>query len=73
MSDSSSYFTLSVPMREVSCVEYTLCLGSPFPVSYAKWSLVFPPLATSSQRLKSALSNVYNNNIFCNKFEVAML
>ena len=30
-------------------------------IVYAKWSLVFRSLETSSQRLKTALSLVYNN------------
>ena len=60
LSDSSSYFTLTVLVREVSCVGS--CMGSPFPIVHAKWSLVFRSLASSSQRLKTPLSLVYNNN-----------
>ena len=43
-------------MREVSCVGY------PFPIVSASWPLVFRSFATFSQRLKTALSLVYNNN-----------
>ena len=55
VSASSSCFTLTVPMREVSCV------GSPFPAVHAKWSLVSRSFATAL-RLKTPLSFVYNNN-----------
>ena len=45
------------------CVIHTPCMGSPFPTVYARWSLVFRLLATSSQQLKAALNLVYNNNV----------
>ena len=48
VSASSSCFTLLVAMREVYCVGY------PFPIVLAKWSLVFQSFGTSSQRLKTA-------------------
>ena len=41
---------------------HTSCMGSPFPMVHAKWSLVFLSSATFSQRLETALSLVYNNN-----------
>ena len=62
---SSSYFTLAVPMREVSCERYTLCAWDP--IVHTKWFLVFRSSATSSQRLKTALSLVYNNTNWCYK------
>ena len=37
-------------------------MGSPFPAVHAKWSLIFRFFATSSQRLNTALSLVYNND-----------
>ena len=40
-----------------------LCMGSPSPAVHAKWSLVFWSFATSSQRLKTALSLVFSNNL----------
>ena len=42
LSVSSSCFTLADPMREVYSVGiYTPCMGPPFPVVRADWSLVF--------------------------------
>ena len=38
---SSSSFILAVFMREVLCGIHILCMGSPFPIVHAKWSLVF--------------------------------
>ena len=38
-------------------------MGSPFPIVYAEWSFVCWFFATSSQRLKTALNFVYNNNL----------
>ena len=37
-------------------------MESPFPAVHTKWSLVFLSFETSSQRLKTDLSLVYNNN-----------
>ena len=60
---SSSYFTLAVPMREVSCVEYTPCVWDPrSQQSMLNGFLYFWFFATFSQRLKTALNLVYNNN-----------
>ena len=56
VSASSYYFTLTVPMREVSFVG----MGSPFSIVYAKWFLVFRFFATSLQRLNTALGLLYN-------------
>ena len=36
--------------------------GSPFPAVYAKWSPELLSFATSSHRLKTALSLVFNND-----------
>ena len=36
--------------------------GIPVLLAHARWSFIFRSFATSSQRLKTALSVVYNNN-----------
>ena len=48
--------------RGILCGIHTSIVESPFSIVHAKWSLVFWSFATSSQRLSTALSLVYNNN-----------
>ena len=55
-------YTYCSHARGILCGMHTPCIWSPFPTVYAKWSLVFRSFATSSQRLKTALRLVYNNN-----------
>ena len=58
------FFLLLHPLcshaRGILCRIHTPCMGSPFHAVHTKWSLV--SFATSSPRLKTALSLVYCNN-----------
>ena len=46
---------------------HTSCMGYPLPIVCAKWSRVFRSFTTSSERLKTALSLLYNNNNVLNQ------
>ena len=62
----SSCFTLAVPMRGVSCVGYTPITWDPRSLqSMLNGPLYLRSFATSSQRLKTALSLLYNDNNPC--------
>ena len=55
---------LLFPCSRYPVLDIHLVHVSPFPIDHAEWSLVFRSFGTSSQRLKTALSLVYNLFVF---------
>ena len=65
VSASCSCFTLTVPMCEVYCVHgiHTSCMGSPFSIVHAEWSLAFWSFWIMRKRwVRTALNYRRNNN-----------